>query len=122
MLEKIRKHFIKIIVFAVNISLVGTVVFIIREKDKERLAEKEASLQPATEAAESQPLQEELENQPITEENIPENTPVDPGKAQESASQTPAAPSDIQPNPIPANKTPTSAQKTKPADRKTKTS
>jgi hypothetical protein len=136
MLEKLKKHSVKIFVFTINILLAAIAVLIIREKDQARLLENAQKEIPANGTSQNNPSLPSFESSVSTESadsnSMPadastQSCPVDDGTAAPAASlpATPApvpspeitVPSTSVPAPAPAP-TPTA----KPSNAKTKTS
>ncbi|HUD08903.1 MAG TPA: hypothetical protein VMQ48_02310 [Candidatus Saccharimonadales bacterium] len=67
MLDKLKKHSVKIFVFTINILLAAIVVLIIREKDQARLLENFQKELPANENAQSSSSLPSFENSVSTE-------------------------------------------------------
>ncbi|OGI25478.1 MAG: hypothetical protein A3J76_03750 [Candidatus Moranbacteria bacterium RBG_13_45_13] len=129
MLEKLKKHGVKILVFLINILLAAVAVFVIREKDQARLLEKaqeEKNLE--SENAKKDPLPSfensvSVESQQGTSGAESNSSPEDPANQippDGSAAVAPVVPPPA--NPAPMIPIPFATQNTKPADRKTKTS
>jgi len=128
MLEKIKKHSVKIFVFTINILLAAIAVLIIREKDQARLLENAQKENPTDESAQNIPppsfessVSSEILGGDSSQTNVSEPSPPD------NSAMTPAAPV---PDPTvsdPANSTsntivPAPTTTTKPSNAKTKTS
>ncbi|MFA5925921.1 MAG: hypothetical protein WC831_03210 [Parcubacteria group bacterium] len=117
MLGRIRKHSVKIIVFAINICLAAAAVFIIREKDQPRLLEKFQKDSSGLEAENSAKINSSVADDPGQNSQ----TGADSG----AAGAVEPSPDSTVANPIPV---PVSApvappvQKPKPSNAKTKTS
>ncbi|MDI6777685.1 MAG: hypothetical protein QMD77_00680 [Patescibacteria group bacterium] len=120
MLNRLRKHSVKIFVFTINILLAAIAVFIIRGKDQARLLEDSGERQSDVNISS---FKENINLDPSdgnSEEAMPETQP-------DSTKQNPAsstiAPSDPIPSPstMPVTPAPTVKQPASP-DRKTKTS
>jgi hypothetical protein len=140
MLEKLKKHSVKIFVFTINILIAAVAVLIIREKDQARLLENAQKENPANENVNSDPLPS-FENS-VSAESVDSNStpadesgqslPVDSGTVAPSP-PIPAIPATPVPTPIPSpaitvpsNPAPVSAPApapvAKPSNAKTKTS
>jgi hypothetical protein len=135
MLEKLKKHSVKIFVFTINILLAAIAVLIIREKDQARLLENaQKELSPSENSNGNQ--QPSFENSVSVENADIPSAPADvsdqtlpvESKPDPSATSTPAAPDPI-PSPaitVPSTPAPTSAPApaptAKPSNAKTKTS
>lgn len=140
MLEKLKKHSVKILVFTINILLAAIAVFVIREKDQARLLERAQTNKDNTESEnakkitppsfESSVSVEEQEKKSETTDNEDQEDISTQDTPTDNSNVVPAAPSPSNPvpavsvpaAPVPSVSTPAPVPIPKPSNAKTKTS
>jgi len=108
MLDKLKKHSVKIFVFTINVLLAAIAVLIIRGKDQARLLQEAAKEKAGTESVQNSQafpgFESSVSAENIVSEPAPANVPVD------NSSVAPSVPDSTLPTPAPATASPSNAK------------